>query len=125
MARERDRFRAQIEDAHDQIVSNLPLLVETALDIATGVLVEETDRDGETRTYRKEPNPAMLEYLMNRVMGKPTEHLIVSKTVSVEDLILDAARQALEARGEVMVLDAPQIAPDVDTVEGEVRVLTP
>lgn len=56
-----------------QIIEHLPGLLSNMLTLANGVWVLETTSDGEETVYRRPPDRGANEYLINRVMGKPTE----------------------------------------------------
>jgi hypothetical protein len=43
------------------------------MELATGVLVQDTDREGEEFIYQKPPDYKAIAYLVDRIMGKPTE----------------------------------------------------
>lgn len=51
----------------------MPQLIANMLVLADGVSVEKPVGDGETIVYRQPPDRAANEYLINRVMGKPTD----------------------------------------------------
>lgn len=54
------------------IAERLPLLVESLVLLAVGVKVEKQTEQGE-QVYSLPPNRLAAEYLINRVLGKPTE----------------------------------------------------
>lgn len=66
------KYAPKINAAEKKIADRLPVLVDRLFDLAEGVVVEEVD-DGETNVYSKPPDFKSLEYLLNRIMGKPTE----------------------------------------------------
>lgn len=61
--------------AEKQIADRLPHLIANMLILADGVRVEGDipGEDGITPVYTKPPDRAANEYLINRVMGKPTD----------------------------------------------------
>ena len=72
--RKANKFATAINQAEGQIVDRLPELIERLMDLATGVLSEEFDLIRmKARVYKAPPDRHALEYLVNRVMGKPTE----------------------------------------------------
>jgi hypothetical protein len=70
--RKAEKFARPIARAEKQIVDKLPTLLARMLELADGVTVQEVEKDG-VRIYTRAPDRAALEYLVNRVMGKPTE----------------------------------------------------
>lgn len=69
-----DKYRPQINRAEKRIVDKLPQLVDRMLDLANGIMVEDTnDLTGETKVYLRAPDRQAGEYLINRIMGRPTE----------------------------------------------------
>ena len=71
--RVRDVFERPIRRAEQQIADRLPELIENLLRLAKGVTVQEEHRDGGTPVYTRPPDRAANEYLINRLLGKPTE----------------------------------------------------
>lgn len=85
--RKADAYAGAIARAEKKIADKLPWLVDQMLELATGVLVEELDKDGTPRVYQRPPDRQAIEYLANRIMGKPTERNDV--TISAEQWIFD------------------------------------
>ena len=56
-----------------EIAKHTPLLVQTQIDAAVGLMYETK----EGRIYTKEPDAKAIEYLMNQGAGKPTESILV------------------------------------------------
>lgn len=81
--------KTPIQAAEGLIRDRLPWLVEKLLELVEGVEVQETDRRGQTRIYTTPPDRQAAEYLIDRVMGKPTQPVDV----------YDAARRLAEERG--------------------------
>jgi hypothetical protein len=74
-----DKYKGKIERAEKQIADRLPDLIDNLFELANGVLVAEVNPvTGETNVYRKPPDYKANEYLINRIMGKPTERLEAS-----------------------------------------------
>lgn len=69
-----EKYARPINDAEQKIADHLPLIVDALLRLAQGVYVEDynpiTDRKV---VYQKPPDRAAAEYLMDRLMGKPTQ----------------------------------------------------
>ena len=62
--------------ATDQwITEKLPQLVESLINLAVGVRVDKETPDGNP-IYTQPPNRLAAEYLINRVLGKPTERML-------------------------------------------------
>lgn len=68
-----EKHAGAIAKAEKKIADKLPWLIDQMMELATGVLVEETDKDGVPRVYQRPPDRQAIEYLANRIMGKPTE----------------------------------------------------
>jgi hypothetical protein len=74
-------FARSIARAEKRIAASLPALIDNMLTLASGVLVEETDPvTQKTQVYRKPPDRQANEYLINRILGKPTERNDVTIT---------------------------------------------
>jgi hypothetical protein len=73
-----DKYKGKIERAEKQIADRLPDLIENLFTLAEGVTVQETDKDGNERIYTRPPDYKANEYLINRIMGKPTERQEIS-----------------------------------------------
>lgn len=76
--RKAEKYGGHIARAEDLIADRLPQLVENLLKLAAGVLVQETDRDGGVEVFTKPPDRAANEYLINRILGRPTDQVEVS-----------------------------------------------
>lgn len=62
-----------IREAEKLIKDRLPWLVDRLFELAEGVRVESTGISGEPIVYQRPPDRASCEYLMDRIMGKPTQ----------------------------------------------------
>lgn len=72
--RKREKYAGQITRAEKRIADRLPELIDKMMELANGVLIEETNPvTGDPQVYQKPPDRQALEYLVNRIMGKPTE----------------------------------------------------
>lgn len=76
--RKAEKYGGHIARAEDLIADRLPQLVENLLKLAAGVLVQETGKDGGTEIFTKPPDRAANEYLINRILGRPTDQVEVS-----------------------------------------------
>lgn len=72
-----EKYGRHIVAAEDIIADRLPSLLENMFVLADGVTVEEEIRDGGRRIYTEPPDRQANEYLINRIMGKPTERVEV------------------------------------------------
>ena len=71
----RDVHVSAVRKAEKKIRDRLPELIDNLLILADGVTVEEMTLEGETTVYRKPPCRQTNEYLVNRILGKPTEKI--------------------------------------------------
>jgi hypothetical protein len=69
----RDINGTAVRQAEKQIRDRLPQLIGNLLILADGVTVEDVTNEGETVVYKKPPCRQTNEYLVNRILGKPTE----------------------------------------------------
>jgi 3-deoxy-D-arabino-heptulosonate 7-phosphate (DAHP) synthase class II len=77
--RKSEQFAGQVAKAEKQIADRLPQLIQNMMTLADGVTVQEVDpKSGGVLVYSKPPDFKANEYLINRVMGKPTERTEVS-----------------------------------------------
>lgn len=70
--RKAEKFQRPIARAEKRIADRLPWLIDQQFELAEGVLAEE-GKDGEEKVYKRPPDRQAVEYLLNRIMGKPTE----------------------------------------------------
>src|SRR5689334_21286008 len=71
--RKSDKFAGQIAKAEKQIADRLLDYVGNMEQLAAGIWVDEEGKDGERRIYLRAPDRQANEYLINRIMGKPTD----------------------------------------------------
>lgn len=72
--RKADQHAGAIAKAEKQIRDRLPWLIDKQFELADGVWREQILPDGETRIiYQEKPDYRALSYLIDRIMGKPTE----------------------------------------------------
>lgn len=67
-----EKYIRPINAAEKKIADKLPWLIDQAMELAAGVSVEQTDGDS-TKVYLRPPDRQAIEYLVNRIMGKPVE----------------------------------------------------
>lgn len=71
-----EQYAGAIRRAEKKIADQLPTLVERMLELANGVLaerVEITAEGMEMRVYREAPDYKAISYLVDRIMGKPSQ----------------------------------------------------
>lgn len=93
--RKAEKFETQIQKAEGMIVDKLPWLVDKAMQLAGGVTVEKPTLVGGTVIYKEAPDLGAIKYLIDRVMGKPTEHKEITGKDG-GDLIIRTATAALD-----------------------------
>jgi hypothetical protein len=69
----RVKFAGPIARAERQIVGKLPDIVGSLLELADGIRVQGMSPDGDAIVYDKPPDREAAKYLLDRIMGKPTE----------------------------------------------------
>ena len=89
--RKADKYARDINKAEGIIRDRLPDLIGNLMVLADGVKVEREDLDGNTFVYQTPPDRASNEYLINRIMGKPTEHIEQDTEVSGQVKVVNAA----------------------------------
>lgn len=69
-----EKFETQINKAHSIIKKNWEDILMGLIELAKGVTIEETDPvDGQVTVFKKAPDFKAASYLVDRVMGKPTQ----------------------------------------------------
>lgn len=79
-----EQFKRPIAQAEKRIADRLPLLINNLFLLADGVLVQEELIPGQPIVYKRPPDRQANEYLINRIMGKPTdrkEHTFPDKPI--------------------------------------------
>jgi len=70
----RDKFERPIATAEKTIAGWLPELIALKMELARGVLVEDINPvTGDRAVYQKPPDGKAIEYLIDRIMGKPAQ----------------------------------------------------
>ncbi len=64
-----------IQAAEAKIRDRLPWLVDQLMILAEGIEIEKRDRQGRLRTYTAPPDRSAIEYLIDRILGKPAQPL--------------------------------------------------
>lgn len=68
-----EKFKLPIAKAEKRIADRLPFLIDQMMELAEGVVVQDVDREGGLRIYQRPPDYKAIAYLVDRIMGKPTE----------------------------------------------------
>lgn len=98
--RKADKYGGHILAAENLIADRLPDLLENLFRLAEGVEVQKADANGNPRVYSQPPDRQANEYLLNRIMGKPTERVEQeSRSVIVERRDRVAGKPAPPAGG--------------------------
>ncbi len=97
--RKDEKFKVPIAKAEKRIADRLPQLIDNLFELANGVLVEEFDiASGKPMVFKRPPDRAANEYLLNRIMGKPTERReITTPDKPLSDMTDDELRDILKA----------------------------
>ena len=67
-----EKFKQPIARAEKQIADRLPWLIDRMMELAEGVRVEKYGLTGLV-VYQQAPDYKAIAYLVDRIMGKPTE----------------------------------------------------
>lgn len=68
-----EKYQTAIAKAEKRIADRLPELIDNLFALADGVTVQEMLPDGSTNVYTRPPDFKANAYLIDRIMGKPTE----------------------------------------------------
>lgn len=66
-------YQTPVQLAEAKIAAKLPWLVDKLFELVEGVEIERVDRQGQRRIYSQPPDRQAAEYLINRVLGMPTQ----------------------------------------------------
>lgn len=90
-------YENPIRQVEDKIKDRLPWVVDKLFELAEGVWVESADIPGAKVVYQKPPDRQACEYLMDRIMGKPTQPIDVrDKAKRVADELGWTVEQVIE-----------------------------
>lgn len=94
-----EKFKVPIAKAEKRIADKLPMLIDKALELAEGVHVEDFNIvTMQTTVYQKPPDLGAIKYLVDRIMGKPTERKeITSLDKPLGEMSVDELRAILES----------------------------
>lgn len=88
--RKADSHAGVIAAAEKKIADRLPSLLENMFALADGYWQEETDKDGKRIVYKTPPDFKANQYLLDRILGKPTERQEISGGVSLFTVDIDS-----------------------------------
>jgi len=72
--RKAEKYAGQIAATEDRIADLLPTLIANLLTLANGVMVQDVSPfDGSTLVYKEPPDRKANEYLIDRILGRPTQ----------------------------------------------------
>ena len=92
-----DKFKIPIAKAEQKIADKLPWLIDQAMELAEGVVIQEADKDGSPRIYQRPPDMNAIKYLVDRIMGKPTERRELTLDKPLEEMTEDELKRILES----------------------------
>lgn len=76
--RKLDKNAGAIVKAEKQIRDRLPEIVDAQISLALGITVQDKDSAGNTIVYSRPPDVKAGQYLIDRIMGKPTQRQEIS-----------------------------------------------
>lgn len=91
------KFEDQIHKAESMIADRLPWLVDKAMELAEGVAVEKYNSMGVPMVYQLPPDMGAIKYLVDRIMGKPTERKELTLEKPLEEMTEDELKSILES----------------------------
>jgi len=80
----------------EQAAKHIPEVIDALIHAATGVIVEQEDKNGNTRVYSTKPDVQAINTFFDRIMGKPTQPIDMTGTVDVNNEIGKQANKLLE-----------------------------
>jgi hypothetical protein len=117
--RKADKFAGPIDEAERRIADRLVDLIDYLFELAEGVTVQEKDRHGNTKVYTRPPDRQAIEYLINRIMGKPTERTELAgqdggPVEITSDTLVHAAAELEAWRAEMKTRLSPRDWPAIN-----------
>ena len=91
-----EKFKLPIAKAEKKIADKLPWLIDQALELAEGVVVQEVCKDG-LRIYQRPPDMNAIKYLVDRIMGKATERRELTLDKPLGEMTIDELKSILES----------------------------
>lgn len=96
-------YDTPIRRAERRICDRLPFLIDKLFELAEGVCVEREDKEGNTFVYREKPDFKALSYLVDRIMGRPTQPVTLVdavRTIAMREGLTDDEVEAAVAEAE-------------------------
>lgn len=112
-----EKFKQPIAKAEKKIADRLPWLVDKMMELAEGVHVERLSPTGALVVYQQAPDYRAVAYLLDRIMGKPTDRKEVSGPAGGPIPFNWNATVAEIAHGSDEDIDPP--GDDTSVVDGE------
>jgi hypothetical protein len=94
--RKHDKFGTAIQKAETRIADRLPELIDRMFELASGVWAEEQTLAGRI-VYQRPPDYKAASYLIDRIMGKPTERKEHTFPKPLEEMTDDELRAIIES----------------------------
>jgi len=76
-------YQSAIREAEQKVADRLPHIVDKLLELVDGVYVVQHTKDGEERIYVQPPDRQAAIHLLDRIMGRPTEHVELDADIDV------------------------------------------
>jgi hypothetical protein len=98
-----DKNAGAVERAEKQIRDRLPSLIDNMLALSDGIFVEEFTLEGNRIVYQRPPDRAANQYLIDRIMGKPTERreMVGVTPEQAKEMTTEQLEAELKKRGVV------------------------
>lgn len=126
--RKADAYARPIARSEKRIADKLPWLIDQMFSLAEGVTVQEADGHDGFRIYSRPPDRQAISYLVDRVMGRPTERQELTgkdgDPLEMEHAVLTDAERLrrvtalLERAGSRAARSVPAADADLDPAAG-------
>jgi len=104
-------YEAPIKAAEAKIIDKLPHLLDRMLELADGIQLEGEAPQGGKFIYTRAPDRAAISYLVDRILGKATEHVELDADMSVSVVAeLDEVTRA-KVRAALLAPQLPALGP--------------
>lgn len=105
--RDQELYRAPIRQLKDMFAGNITEVGAALLDLALGVKVLRTTPQGMVEVYDTPPDPKAIDMILNRIMGKATEHKEVEHSGETRNvhIVIPHNDRPLDAKVRVSVPD--------------------
>lgn len=109
------KAEAQIAASLTRKKDGLPGIIDRMMELAHGVTVQEPDGEGGVRVYTKPPDFKACQYLIDRILGKPTQRNEVTgengEPIKIAASLTQALDRAYGGPGDAMLDDAANEQP--------------